>query len=150
MGLKMKLETTLFASISVKGWCIGEFKSGTEQEVEKLADLTISLKGQLLVLAGVSYIKQCRLRIGKLNLLLVQPTCSGPTSADIGSAIEKMLKQSFVKGFKEFLLGFRRLTMSSYLLIGTGVSSRLSLSRWNHFILSKSKPWNVHACRASS
>jgi hypothetical protein len=72
-----------------------------KQEAEELADLTISLTSQLLQATGASYIKQCRIRIGKLHFLLLEPTGSGPgmsaTGADIGSAISKVLSENVAK-----------------------------------------------------
>jgi hypothetical protein len=84
-----------------------------KHEAEELADLTISLTGQLLRVTGASYIEQCRLRIGELHLLLLQPTSLGPvmsvTGADIGSAISKVLSENIAMAERETppLLFFR-------------------------------------------
>jgi hypothetical protein len=87
-----------------------------KQEAEELVDLTISLTSHLLQATGASYVKQCRVRIGELQLLLFRPTSSGPvmnaTGADIGSAISKLLSENLAKAKREtpdeFIFSFSR------------------------------------------
>jgi hypothetical protein len=97
-GLRKKLDTY---DGEVNRSYLASLETKKKQVAEELADLTISLTGQFLRATGASYIKQCRLRIGELHFLLFQPTSSGPvmsaTSADISSAISKVLSENFAK-----------------------------------------------------
>jgi hypothetical protein len=80
--------------ITIEFWR-GKTRSG----IQHLAELAISLANSLLEVAGPSYIKECRLRFGNLNLLLFQATDSGAircaTESNIMEAISRLFEQNF-------------------------------------------------------
>ncbi|KAN0101491.1 HET domain containing protein [Hyaloscypha variabilis] len=102
------LEWTVQRRIAFVGdkdiWDLESLEETLKGKARELADLTISLTGQLLRATGASYIKQCRVRIGKLHLLLLQPTSSGPvmsaTALDIYDAIFQVLSENIAKAPK--------------------------------------------------
>jgi hypothetical protein len=112
--LKAKLEYLLFStfqgSTSIEG-----FRDNTRHDIQDLAELTISLAGGLLQGVGPSYIKECRLRFGNLDLLLYQATDSGAilhaTSSNITEAISRLFEQNYFDHFrkKSFFPGYRKL-----------------------------------------
>jgi hypothetical protein len=93
LKFKLEIHTSRVSRLNLE-----DFKTKQKQEAEELADITISLTGQLLQATGAPYIKQCRICIGELQLWLLQPTNSGrvmsATSADIGTAISKVLSEN--------------------------------------------------------
>jgi len=128
--IKAKLEYLLFSSYGTKdSSSIVGFREKTRSDIQHLAELTISLASSLLKVAGPSYIKECRLRFGNLNLLLFQATDSGAilcsTHSDIMEAISELFEQNFFnhsrkQNFfnrsrkKSVFPGYRRLDNGAY------------------------------------
>jgi len=119
--LKAKLEYLLFSSYGTKdSSSIVGFREKTRSDIQHLAELTISLASSLLKVAGPSYIKECRLRFGNLNLLLFQATDSGAilrsTQSDIMEAISELFEQNFFDHSrkKRFFPGYRKLDNGTY------------------------------------
>jgi hypothetical protein len=106
LKFKLEIHTSRVSRLNLE-----DFKK-QKQEAEELADITISLAGQLLQATGAPYIKQCRIRIGELQLWLLQPTNSGrvmsATSADIGSAISKVLSENIANVGSETPYNFQK------------------------------------------
>jgi hypothetical protein len=117
--LKAELEGILFMSLT-GSWSLQALENNMQLEARNLANLTISLRDQLLLVAGACYIKQCQLHFGEVHLMLFRSNSSDSieraTSDDIAYAISNTFKEIHVNHYsrKKYLPGFQKIDESSF------------------------------------